>query len=86
MKKNEKKTVKAAKVAAKKVAKVVPHGPLFKDVKALVKAVLKGEKPRGLKVSLSDAGVSFVYGKSANVAGKDAAIKDILGAIGIKVS
>lgn len=85
MKKNEKKTVKPAKVPAKKAAKSTTK-PLFRDVKALVKAVLNGEKPRGLKVVVGDENISFLYGKNANVTGKGAALLDILGAIGIKVS
>lgn len=91
MKKSEKKTAKATKVPAKKVAKsVAPKAP-YKSVKQFANLCLDAQKPRGAYLSMNvDTGLaSFVSGtkKAPHAVAADipVALEEIAKALGIKV-
>lgn len=90
MKKTSKKAVKPAKKAAKPAVSG-KKAPEYKSVKALVKAVLAGEKPRGLKVEINHGTkiATLSYGSKDHRAGfpydADAMLVDVCSALGIKV-
>jgi hypothetical protein len=91
MKKNEKKTVKASKVPAKKATKLAIPKPPYKSVKELARLCLAGEKPSGVYLTMraNDNFASFVCGpkKAPYAVAVDisVALEEIAKSLGIKV-
>lgn len=86
MKKNEKKTVKAAKVPAKKSA----EKPKIKDAKSLFKAIASGAPPRGLKAIINASNevvnVAFAFGKESIRVEKTDALRLAMKTLGVRIA
>jgi hypothetical protein len=66
-KKSSKKVAKKAVKSAKIVKKAAPTKATFPNIKALIKACMFGERPRGAKVKVYENGLVLVVGKREEI-------------------